>query len=87
MIFTQKVRFVVRQAGHGFCDIAGNPTQKPVVYLVPVEYFRSTISGNLKTGLTTHDFDDYTGQHYAVNAEFFRGERTFRTGNPTSWGY
>lgn len=85
-----KMRFVVRKKGQGgFCDIAGNDVQRPVVYLVPVAYFRETIAGNLLPGLTTHSFDDYTGQHYAVNCELGavggRFGYSFSTGNPTSW--
>lgn len=81
-----KIRFVVRKKGQGgFCDIAGNSVDRPVVYLVPVTYFHETINGNLLPDLTTHSFDDYTGQHYAVNCELGRFGYKFSTGNPTSW--
>jgi hypothetical protein len=86
MSFVEKTRFVVRRAGHGFCDISGTPVAKPVVYLVPIDYFRSAISGKLAPGLTTHSFDDYFGQHFSVNCEAKSdGTYLFSTGNPAKW--
>ena len=86
MTFTQKVRFVVRRSGQGFCDITGSPVEKPVVYLVPLDYFQTVVRPNLTAGLTIHSFDDFFGQHYAVRCELrSNANGVLRTGNPTNW--
>jgi hypothetical protein len=89
MSYTPTILFVCRMAGiGGYVDISGQSTDRPVVYLVPVSWYKENIAGKLPAGMTTHSFDDYTGRTYAVNAEFQFSDRKsykYSTGNAVDY--
>ena len=72
--------FVLRNK-QWWCNIEGAETDGPVVYRVPVEFYRQQIAKHMPAGITTHGHHDYTGRCHFVNVSYrANGVVTLHTG-------
>ena len=79
------VTFVCRINGGEFCDIAGLPGRRPIVYQVPARWYTESIVGKLAPGVTTHSFHDWSGPVFAVSASGYGENYRLTTGHPVTY--
>jgi hypothetical protein len=59
--------FTLRNERGWWCNIEGAETGGPVVYRVPLSFYRQHVSQQKPAGITTHGHADYTGPCHAIN--------------------
>ena len=69
---TRSTRFVLRDKAYRFHTIEGEPSERPIVYRVPFDWYIENVRGRLPEGLQSHGFDDWMGPEHSVTLRYGR---------------
>ena len=73
--------FTLRNEQGWWCNIEGAETGGPVVYRVPLAFYREHVSTRKPAGVTTHNHHDYSGPCHSIGVCYGAGNSvTLRTG-------